>query len=230
MSGDSNANSSVSGAEIRSLLQSFEEQFPQKWHNDKWYLAAIGALIGCNKAALCGDLYSYLLEKPEYATPEQRKALMRRMREAMVKCIIINGIPVVMTAVLEAWRPDEAHETRALDMLNFLYQDDFQKIMDRFHAHRDVEWISTNISYGFFLSDLSTLSMLETELVVMPAILCQNLPGPTLWHLRCCVRVGISREDVEKMHQCIEAIAKFANRPVDQVGRVKDVQDDMARL
>ena len=69
----------------------------------------IGALVGCNKAALCGDLYSYLLEQPQYATPEQRKALVRRIREALVKCIIINGIPVVMTAVLSiAEREQEA--------------------------------------------------------------------------------------------------------------------------
>lgn len=115
-------------------------------------------------------------------------------------------------------------------MLDFLYQEDFPQIMERFRAHRDVQWISTNISYGYFLSDLSKLNMIETELVVMPAILCQDLPGPSLWHLRCCVRAGISKDDVENIHQCIETVAQFAKRPVDQVGRVKDIKEDMAKL
>ena len=33
-----------------------------------------------------------------YQTPTERQALVRRMREAMIKCIILNGIPVVMEA------------------------------------------------------------------------------------------------------------------------------------
>lgn len=72
-----------------------------------------------------------------------------------MKCIIINGIPVVFEAILsvaarereedkdysfsrKGWQPDRANEERGLRVLRFLYQDDHAKIMDRFHAHADL--------------------------------------------------------------------------------------------
>ncbi len=124
----------------------------------------IGSLIGCNKASLCGDLYSYLIRQPSYSTPQQRQNLVRRMREAMVKCIILNGVPSVLEAVLavasrehdedkdysfsrDGWRSGEENQRRGLDVLEFLYRDDFPKIMDKFHAHRDIREIHRHAPY-----------------------------------------------------------------------------------
>ena len=88
-----------------------------------------------------------------------------------------------------------------------------------------IAFISDEISYGLFLSETSILSAQETELVVLPAIMTQNLPKETAWHLQGCLRVGICREDVEKIQQSIEVLAKFAGRKLDRVPRVKDVED-----
>lgn len=90
--------------------------------------------------------------------------------------------------------------------------------------------VSTEISYGLFLADHQILDLLESELLILPAIMCQNLRGPTLWHLRGCLHAGISRDDVEQIQQCIEMIARFAKRPVDNVGRVSDVKDEMHNM
>lgn len=81
-----------------------------------------------------------------------------------------------------------------------------------------------NVSYGLFLSDHRLLSMQETELVVLPAIMTQNLHGPTYWHLRACLRVGIEPEEVEAIHKTIEAVAAYGGKTLD-VQRVKDVTD-----
>jgi hypothetical protein len=54
------------------------------------------ALIACGKPALVGPLYTHLCR--DYQTPAARQALVRRMREAMIKCIILNEIPIVMEA------------------------------------------------------------------------------------------------------------------------------------
>jgi len=69
----------------------------------------IGELIGCGKPALLGDLYGYLIGRPLCSNPEQQKQLVRRMREAMIKCIVLNGIPVVLLAfrALAALEKDE---------------------------------------------------------------------------------------------------------------------------
>ena len=60
----------------------------------------IGALIGSGKPQLVGGLYKYLVAQSIYKTPQQRQRLVRRMREAMIKCIILNGIPIIFQALL----------------------------------------------------------------------------------------------------------------------------------
>ena len=66
--------------------------------------------------------------------------------------------------------------------------------------------------------------MQETELVVLPAIMTQNLYGPTYWHLRACLRVGLEAEEVEAIHKVIESVAEYGGKKLD-VQRVRDVTD-----
>jgi hypothetical protein len=65
------------------------------------------------------------------------------------------------------------------------------------------DWISKNISYGLYLSDHSILTDVETELTVLGGIMIQNLPRETGWHLRGTRRIGVSKEDVETIQQCV---------------------------
>ena len=70
----------------------------------------IASLIGSGQQRLAGRLYEHLVAQPQYQTSAERQALVRRLREAMVKCIIINGIPVVIEAVKsisEVERPED---------------------------------------------------------------------------------------------------------------------------
>lgn len=70
-------------------------------------------------------------------------------------------------------------------------------------AHKDISWISYNITYGLYLSDMSILGPVDTEMVVLAGIMIQNLPLETGWHLRGTRRVGVSNEDVELVQQCV---------------------------
>ena len=74
---------------------------------------------------------------------------------------------------------------------------------DPFKAHKDFDFISRQITYGFYLSDHSILGHLDTELVTLAGIMIQNLPLETAWHLRGTRRVGVSMEDVEVVQQCV---------------------------
>ena len=64
-------------------------------------------------------------------------------------------------------------------------------------------WLSTEITYGLYLSDHSILDAVDTELVVLGGIMMQNLPRETGWHLRGTRRIGVSFEDVETVQQCV---------------------------
>lgn len=83
------------------------------------------------------------------------------------------------------------------------------------------------ITYGLFHSDHTIISGLETELTVMSAIMSQNLPNETAWHLRASRRVGISSEGVERLQQTVEAISEWSGRKLDRVCRVKDVEHEV---
>jgi hypothetical protein len=115
----------------------------------------IASLIGSGQQKLAGRLYTHLTSQPQYQTPEQRQALVRRLREAMVKCIIINGIPVVIeavTAVSDVERPEDRDlscsredwqigpETseRAAAVLKVLYKSEKGGHVKTLQAHRDI--------------------------------------------------------------------------------------------
>ena len=89
-----------------------------------------------------------------------------------------------------------------------------------------IAWISVAISYGLFLGDHTVLDIQESELVILPAIARQNLKSATQWHLRGCLRVGMTKDKVNKVQNIIEAVAAFGRREALHVGRVWDIKED----
>ncbi|KAK1466671.1 hypothetical protein CCUS01_07281 [Colletotrichum cuscutae] len=228
-------------AALTELFEKAEAGFPPRFREHGWYLTVIASLIGSGQQKLAGSLYTHLVAQPQYQTSTERQALIRRLREAMVKCIIINGIPVVIeavTSVSEVERPEDTDQScsredwqigpetskRAAAVLKVLYKSEVGAPVEVLHAHKDIPWISVNVSYGLFLSDHRILNIQETELVVTPAIMTQNLQDPTYWHLRACLRVGMEPEEVEAIHKVIELVAAYGGKTLD-VKRVKDVTD-----
>ena len=93
--------------------------------------------------------------------------------------------------------------------MNAIYKQNLSTATDNFVAHKDFDFISREITYGFYLSDHSILGPVETELVVLSGIMIQNLPLETAWHLRGTRRVGVSKEDVELVQQCVSLTFEF---------------------
>ncbi|MCJ1407307.1 hypothetical protein MMC19_001378 [Ptychographa xylographoides] len=203
----------------------------------------VAALIGTGNPSLVGALYEYLVGTRQYETPIARQQLVRRMREAMIKCVILNGIPVVMEAFVsltkvekpedqdhsftrEGWQADAINHERGLSVLIKLYRDENEKIWATFGSHKDIPWISTDISYGLFLADHRILDILESQMVILPAIMCQNLAVATHWHLRGCLRLGLTRIEVEQLQRTIEGIIQACGKSLDKIGRVADVESD----
>ena len=60
----------------------------------------IAALTGGGQPEFAGTLYTHLIEKPHYASSEARKALVRRLREALVKSVSVIGVCRPLEAVL----------------------------------------------------------------------------------------------------------------------------------
>jgi len=226
------------------LFQKIESSFPETLGSQRWYLIMIACLCGGAQPQFCANLYSYLISQPAYATSEARKALIKRIREALVKCVSIIGVCRPLEAIFkineierpedkdfsfsrENWQCDAENLERGKDWLHKIYRHNHSSNEKKFEAHQDFAWISYNITYGLYLSDHSILDEIDTELVVLSGILIQNLPSETHWHLRGSRRVGISLEDVEKVHQNCETIAEFCRVRVDKVPRVADIEHEV---
>ncbi|KAK0507110.1 hypothetical protein JMJ35_010568 [Cladonia borealis] len=227
------------------LFQELERKFPTKTlGEDRWYLIAVSALTGGGQPEFAGNLYTYLTQKPQYSTSESRKGLVRRLREALVKCVSIMGICKPQGAIFsisalereedkdyscsrEHWQSGPENTARGAAWLDTIYKHNRTNTMKPMESHKDFAWITRNITYGLYLSDHSILDGVDTELVVLSGIMIQNLRHETAWHLRGLRRVGVSSEDVELVQQCIEMVAEFCEVKLNKVSRVKDIEHEV---
>jgi len=226
------------------LFQSIEQKFPHRTlGDDKWYLVTLSALVGVEPDHAV-HLYTYLINKPHFSTPESRQALIRRLREALVKNISVQGVCKPLEALFsiskierpedkdysfsrEQWQAGPENRARGEKWLNTIYEGNLSTAIDQFKAHKDFDFISREITYGLYLSDHSILDPLDTELVTLAGIMIQNLPLETAWHLRGTRRVGVSVEDVELVQQCVEMVAKYGGARLHKVPRVADIEHEV---
>lgn len=212
--------------------------------SDKWYILAISTLAASPDPERADQLYLYLINQPAYATSAARQELVRRLREALIKSVIIVGVCKPIEAILsiskverdedkdytftrENWQCDQANHDRGTGWLEKLYKGNTSGTLDLFRAHPDFAWLSKEITYGLFLSDRQVLGDVDTQLVVLPGIMSQNLPNETHWHIRGTRRLGIPQEEVKVIWDCVQLVAQFFDTKLNKVPTVKSVEYDV---
>jgi hypothetical protein len=173
-----------------------------------------------------------------HTTPESQKRLTNRMKDLTMKQWTIIGIPLSIVALaalaaaekeagilvppLEEQRKDSYYETITVDqtiedrgysgMLS-VYKHNLAPIMAAWGQHQaDFEWLEKRYIYGLFLSDFTFLGKVETESIILSSIMCQDLPGPTMWHIRGMRRLGVGLEDTELICDVIKYVAAWSGR------------------
>ncbi|KAF3161736.1 hypothetical protein TWF225_011082 [Orbilia oligospora] len=237
-----NAKRDPTAEELLALFRDVQESFPKALGEERWYLMLFTTLTyALPDPTALASLYTYLISLPQYSTPSSRQALIRRIREALVKVVSLIGVAkpllVIWTiATIEReedrdfsftrkdWKCDSENLENGLNWLNTIYRGDSEEVDRRFRGHDDFRWISYNITYGLYLSDHSVLDPVESELVVLCGLLIQNLAPVTAFHLRGLRRVGVKMEDVEAIHVCCEKVARVCGIPLDKVPRVADIE------
>lgn len=111
--------------------------------------------------------------------------------------------------ISEHWQAGPKNRELGEKWLNTIYSENLNTTTDNFAAHKDFDFISREITYGFYLADHRILGPIETELVVLSGMIIQNLPATTAWHLRGTRRVGVSAEQVELVQQCVSLFLKM---------------------
>ncbi|KAF5022727.1 hypothetical protein F66182_5275 [Fusarium sp. NRRL 66182] len=231
--------------ELSQMFQNIESKFQNtQLGGQRWYLVVIACLSASPDPEAAAALYQYLTNQEAYQTSESRQALVRRLREALVKAAVLVGVCKPLEAILaiskvekpedrdysttrEGWQVDEASHDRGVDWFKRVYTRNAGDTLGLFDAHKDFAWISTEITYGLFLSDRKVLDDVDTQLVVLPAIMSQNLPLETHWHIRGTRRIGVCKEDVQAIWDSASAVSEFFGNKLSKVPTVDEVEPDV---
>ena len=230
---------------LHSLFTTIEQSFQKTALGpDRWYIATCAALVGSTDPELCSQLYIYLIGQPAHSTAPQRQRLIRRLREALVKSVSIVGVCKPLEAIMaisplereedkdrsvtrEGWACDDANLGRGEDWMRKLYRANTDDTLGFFKDHADFQWISRHITYGLYLSDRQVLDDVETQMVVLPGIMIQNLPKETHWHIRGTRRIGVAQEDVRVVWEAVQMIATFLGMKLDRLPTVEEIENDV---
>jgi hypothetical protein len=160
--------------EALALFKKIEEKFPSTLGSDKWYIVTVrctllsdyfisfyliiafqfAAMVGGGQPAFAPTLYLELIKRAEYSTSEQRKTLMRRIRETMMKLVSIVGVCKPLEAIFdinavtapedkdysfsrEGWQCNEENQQRGFAWQDRIYKHDQAKIDDVLSSQRD---------------------------------------------------------------------------------------------
>lgn len=231
--------------ELTRLFTDIENSFQRtQLGQDRWYILATACITASPDPEAAAQLYQYLIAKPEFRTSQSRQRLVRRLREALFKSICIVGVCKPIESILaiaaverpedrdlsetrKDWQCDADNEKRAREWFLKIYTHNAKDTIGLFDAHKDFAWTSLNITYGLFLSDRQVLDDVETQLVVLPGIMSQNLKMETHWHIRGTRRIGVSKDDVQVIWDAVKEFGSFFGLRIDKVPTVDDVEPDV---
>ncbi|RGP70936.1 DNA polymerase alpha subunit b [Fusarium sporotrichioides] len=231
--------------ELSQLFQKVESRFKITQLGDqRWYLLVIACLSTSPDPEAAAALYLYLTKQDAYQTSESRQTLIQRIREALLKSVILVGVCKPLEAILaiskvekpedrdysttrEGFQINDASHERGKDWFKKVYTRNAGDTIGMFDAHKDFAWTSMEITYGLFLSDRQVLDDVDTQLVVLPAIMSQNLPLETHWHIRGTRRIGVSKDDVQIIWDSVRDVAKFFGVELNKVPTVDEVEPDV---
>jgi len=230
---------------VASLFEDIERTFAStKLGGSRWYILSLAALVGGTEPEVADQLYLYIINKPEFQQSSARQKLIRELREVLVKLISIVGVCKPLEAIIaimkvekeedrdysfsrENWQCDQANHEKGMEWMRKIYTHNVEPTLDLFKAHQDFRWISTEITYGLYLSDRQNLDDIDTELLVLVGIMIQNLRLETHWHIRGTRRIGVSKEDVETIMECVKKVAEFMGTTLNKIPTVEEVEKDV---
>jgi hypothetical protein len=115
-------------------------------------------------------------------------------------------------------------------MLRIYGQDLLPKIFDTWGSFRaDVVFLESSIIYGLYLSDLSILTEIQSECIIVATMLCTGFGPPSLWHLRgLCRLLGARGNTIAQNRQTVDRVQRFEDSIKECVRFYK--MEDKAKL
>ncbi|KAJ5125112.1 hypothetical protein N7448_004439 [Penicillium atrosanguineum] len=195
-------------------LQTLEEELPG--NRMRWYLSVFPCLAALNQVDEIVDLYPILLQK--YVDEAQHRQVTRQIRESLTKAVGVIGAAKTGNALraLAGVVPPYLH-----DQLNYRENDSpevaskrgrefFKKIYlldpdvdpnPTREAGPDYDFIVLELLYGRVFSFTEVLDILESEQVMVSALIGIDCVEQVRFHMIGLLRNGARRDEVDFIRQ-----------------------------
>ncbi|KAK3366051.1 AhpD-like protein [Lasiosphaeria ovina] len=200
-----------------------------------WYLVAATTLSQLNRPDEIAKVYEYATTRgPELVdsipSHDERLAISRRMREALVKAAAVGGVPKTINALLElkkvtpsemldepqaspspTGRSFDIYKTPTTEILQRgqrFFEDIYGKISKRIMGQMDRSGtedlgLAARLMYGYILSNTSVLNAVETSFVMIAALIPQDVNPQLKGHLRGALNGGAAVEEVKAVRNVV---------------------------
>ncbi|RFU29402.1 hypothetical protein B7463_g6935, partial [Scytalidium lignicola] len=223
---------------IKKLFRAVQNVVPPSFPKDSWYLIVATMLASISRGNAVGELFQYVTAD---SSVDYKRKVSQRLREMILKSWTLIGMPRAISASYALQAADKDGDSavehqrvdvvlqpdlvmrRSKDWFAKTFQEDEQAIFDRFSAHKEMEWALRYVVYGLFLADLSVISPIENEFIVLASVMSVG-GSPTLSHFKALRRLVISAPDAEAFQNICEMVAQWAGHDTSAWPRAKEVE------
>ncbi|KAI8348309.1 AhpD-like protein [Blakeslea trispora] len=226
---------------LPALLESL--QFDTDFNHSVDYLAAAVVINSVNQPKDIQHVYSIISTRIAQTTnsSEQKTQLLSnatlRLREAILKSFVIIGFPKAINTLQELARvtPEEVKELLPKDpirkdsswtdiqnerergraLFSKIYDRHTDKVIDNMHnGYPDLAQTALHQLYGHVLSETAILSAKETSLVLIAALMVQNVPLQLVGHVHGAIHNGATHDDIKRIQSIVTALANYYKCPI----------------
>ncbi|KAG1787472.1 uncharacterized protein HD556DRAFT_1448663 [Suillus plorans] len=212
--------------ELRSLYPA-----QAKYVDSGWYIAAAVAFSSSNRPEAVSCVFRHALEDLEKlpdTSDEDRRLLVRKMREGIFKSALLSGFPKVIYALISLYEatPEEFRDTEPMrdftrskeevaasgqGYFDSQYGDTAAEIQLLLRSiYPDLEHVITTLGYGYVYSFLEVISSKETSFAIISALIATDMLSPVERQLTGAVRNGATVEEVRGVREIALRIAMAA--------------------
>ncbi|OCH90642.1 hypothetical protein OBBRIDRAFT_793081 [Obba rivulosa] len=205
--------------------------------SNPWCLVAAVAFSASNVPEAIPLIWEYTLrdlvevqgnELSQEQRQQERLALARRIREALLQSGLLSGMPRVINSLLalNTVMPEELREKQVLrdtnkhmsefdksgrDLFLAMYRDTgdaVQSLLDS--AYPDLGWWCNTIGYGVTYGGTSVLSQVESSFTIVAALIAVDAPRQITWHLANAQNGGATLDEAKAVRKIAMDVAERA--------------------
>ncbi|KAG2144298.1 AhpD-like protein [Suillus clintonianus] len=219
------------------FLNELQSLYPAtaKYLDGDWFLAAAVAFSSSNCPEAVPRVLRYALDaldKLPETSYEDRRLLVRKMRDGLLKSGILSGYPKAINALVSLYEatPEELRDTEPLRdstrskeedaaagqaYFDLTFGDTTAKIQPMLRSlYPDLEHFVVTVGYGYVYSFVEVISDKETSFATISTMIANGTPSQVEWHLTRAVHHGATVEEARAVREIALRIAIKAGVPL----------------